>query len=55
MVKVKVITPFFAEQTSTHYLIDAEVEVPENLFERHNENGTGFLKEIKEDKKDKKP
>ena len=49
MVKVKIITPFFAEQTSTHYTEGAEVEVPNNLAERHGKDGTGFLKEIKED------
>ena len=54
MVKVKVITPFFAEQTSTHYLIDAEVEIPEDLAERHGKNGTGFIKVIEPEKKDKK-
>ena len=54
MVKVKVITPFFAEQTSTHYLIDAEVEIPDDLAERHGKNGTGFIKVIEPEKKDKK-
>ena len=43
MVKVKILTPFFAEQTSTHYTKNALVDVPADLAERHGENGTGFI------------
>lgn len=45
-VKVKIITPFFAEQTKTHYLINAEVSIPKDLAERHGAEGTGFIKVI---------
>lgn len=45
-VKVKIKTPFFAEQTNTNYMKDAEVEVPKNLADRHGEKGTGFLEVV---------
>lgn len=48
MLKVKIITPFFAEQTKTHYLKDAEVDVPNDLAERHGKDGTGFIKVLPE-------
>lgn len=43
MVKVKFKEALFAEQTNTHYLKGAEVEVPEDLAKRHGKNGTGIL------------
>lgn len=43
MVKVKFLEALFAEQTNTHYLKGAEVEVPADLAERHGKDGTGLL------------
>lgn len=48
MVRVKILTPFFAEQTSTHYTKDAEISVPNDLAERHGENGTQFIKVLED-------
>jgi len=48
-VKVKFLEALFAEQTNTHYLKGAEVEIPADLAERHGKDGTGIL-EIIEDK-----
>jgi hypothetical protein len=48
MVKVKFLEALFAEQTKTHYLKGAEVEVPEDLAKRHGKEGTGLLEIINE-------
>lgn len=42
-VKVRFLEALFAEQTNTHYLKGAEVEVPEDLAKRHDKDGTGIL------------
>ncbi|MEO6522247.1 MAG: hypothetical protein ABIN91_11255 [Mucilaginibacter sp.] len=49
MKNVKIITPFFAEQTKTHYTEGAEVKVPNDLAERHSSEGTGFLDILPDD------
>ena len=48
MVKVKFLQELFAEQTNTHYLKGAEVEVPADLAKRHGKDGTGIIQVIKE-------
>jgi len=48
MVKVKFLEALFAEQTNTHYLKGAEVEVPADLAKRHGKEGTGILKIIED-------
>ena len=50
MVKVKFLQALFAEQTNTNYLKGAEVEIPEDLAERHGKNGTGIIELIKPEK-----
>jgi hypothetical protein len=49
MVKVRFKEALFAEQTNTHYLKGAEVRLPNDLAERHGENGTGLLELIEDD------
>lgn len=54
-VKVRFLKELFAEQTNTHYLKGAEVEVPEDLAKRHDKSGTGILEIIPDvEKVDKK-
>ena len=53
MVKVKFKEALFAEQTKTHYLKGAEVEVPNDLAERHGKQGTGLLEVIHEEEEPK--
>jgi hypothetical protein len=49
MKTVKIKTAFFAEQTSTHYTVGAEVKVPSDLADRHGDKGTGFLDILPDD------
>ena len=49
MVKVEVVSDFFVEATSSHYVTGWKGEVSNELANRHGSEGTGFLKELPED------
>lgn len=46
MVKVEVVSDFFVEATSSHYLKGWKGEVSNELAKRHGPEGTGFLKDL---------
>ena len=49
MVKVEVLSDFFVEATSAHYMTGWKGEVSNELAHRHGKDGTGFLGELPED------
>ena len=54
MVNVEVLSDFFVEATKSHYVKGWKGEVSDALAKRHGKNGTGFIKVIEPEKKDKK-
>ncbi len=49
MVKVEILSDFFVEAASAHYVKGWKGEVSKELAHRHGHEGTGFLKELPED------